>query len=140
MLLLSDVRDFLKTLGIADHYYIGKLDNKKEKSVGVYQREKQGYSVALGGSKNKKYDVKSVSILIHWNKNARETEEQALFIFEKLKNIKQVTMGNTLVYYTMPRVDEPVDVGSDDACVYERVIWIDIYFERKEENGESKTG
>lgn len=131
MLLLSDVRDFLKTLGIADYYYIGKLDNKKEKSVGVYQREKQGYSIALGGSKNKKYDVKSVSILIHWNKNARETEERALLIFEKLENLRQITMGNTLVYYVVPSINEPVDVGSDDAGVYERVIWIDIYFERK---------
>lgn len=130
MLLLSDIRDYLKTLGIAEHYYIGKLDNKQEKSAGVYQRGQNGYRVALGGLKNKKYEKKSVSILIHWNQNARETEEQALFIFEKLETIRQVTMGKTLIYYTIPQVEEPVDVGTDDNGVYERVIWLDLYYER----------
>lgn len=133
MLLLSDIRDYLKTLGIAEHYYIGKLDNKQEKSIGVYQRGRNGYRVTLGGLKNKKYEKKSVSILIHWNQNARETEEQALFIFEKLETIRQVTMGGTFVYYTMPQVEEPVDVGTDDNGVYERVIWLDLYHERKVE-------
>ena len=97
MLLLSDIRDYLKSIDIADNYYIGKMDSKKEKSVGVYQRGKQGYKVALGGKKNKKYDVKSVSILIHWNQNARETEEHALFVMEQLECIRNVTMGDTLV-------------------------------------------
>lgn len=130
MLLLADIKDFLKTLQIADYYYTGKLDGKKEKSVGVYQRRQNGYKMAIGGSVNKKYDVKSVSILIHWNKNSRETEEQALLIFEKLRNLRQVTMGDTKVYYTMPQVNEPVDVGTDDTGVYERVIWLDLYHER----------
>lgn len=130
MLLLSDIRDYLKTLGAAENYYIGKLDNKKEKSIGVYQRQQSGYKTAIGGLQNKKYDVKSVSILIHWNKNARETEEHALLLYQKLENVRQVTMGNTLVYYAMPRVTEPVDVGTDDAGVYERVIWLDLYYER----------
>jgi hypothetical protein len=134
MLLLSDVRDYLKTLGIAEHYYIGKLDGKQEKSLGVYQKDQGGYKVALGGLKNKKYEKKSVSLLIHWNKNARETEEQALFIFDKLENIKQVTMGETLVYYVAPQVGEPVDVGTDDNGVYERVIWLDLYHERNRKN------
>lgn len=130
MLLLTDVKDYLKTLGIAEHYYVGRLDNKKEKSVGVYQRGQNGQTMAIGGPINKKYGVKSVSILLHWNKNARETEEHALFVLEQLTNIKQITMGNTKVYYAMPRTEEPVDVGSDAAGVYERVIWLDIYFER----------
>lgn len=130
MLLLSDIRDYLKTLGIAEHYYIGKLDNKQEKSVGVYQKGQNGYSVTLGGLKNKKYEKKSVSILIHWNQNARETEEQALLIFEKLETIRQISMGETFVYYVMPQVEEPVDIGTDDNGVYERVIWLDLYYER----------
>lgn len=111
MLLLTDVKDYLKTLGIAEHYYVGRLDNKKEKSMGVYQRGQNGQIMAIGGPINKKYGVKSVSILLHWNKNARETEEHALFVLEQLTNIKQITMGNTKAYYAMPRTEEPVDVG-----------------------------
>lgn len=138
MLLLSDVRDYLKSLGIAEHYYIGKLDNKQEKSIGVYQRGQNKYKIPVGGLKNKTYDVKSVSILIHWNKNARETEKQALFIFEKLETIRQITMVGTPVYYIALQTAEPVDVGTDDDGIYERVIWMDIYYERKMEDGESK--
>lgn len=130
MLLLADIKDYLKTLQIADHYYTGKLDSKKERSVGVYQRGQNGYKMAIGGPVNKKYDVKSVSILVHWNKNSKETERQALLIYEKLRNLRQVTMGDTKVYYATPQTNEPVDVGTDDAGVYERVIWLNLYHER----------
>lgn len=38
MILLADMKDWLKTVFEADHYYTGKLDNKKDRSIGVYQR------------------------------------------------------------------------------------------------------
>lgn len=139
MLLLSDVRDYLKSLGIAEHYYIGKLDNKQEKSIGVYQRGQNKYKIPVGGLKNKTYDVKSVSILIHWNKNARETEKQALFIFEKLETILRIMIGETFVSFVAMQTAEPVDVGTNDEGVYERVIWMDIYYERVIENGKSES-
>ena len=31
MILLADVKDWLKTVFEADHYYTGKLDNKKDR-------------------------------------------------------------------------------------------------------------
>ena len=38
MLGLADIRNWLKTLeNKADNYYIGKLDNKNNKSIGLYQ-------------------------------------------------------------------------------------------------------
>ena len=62
---------------IADHFYIGKLDNKKDKSIGVYQLERSSPpGIAIGGISNTKTMEKSVSILIHWNKNAKETESE----------------------------------------------------------------
>ena len=33
MLYLANVRDYIKTISSANNYYIGKLDNKKDKSV-----------------------------------------------------------------------------------------------------------
>lgn len=128
MLLLSDVKDYLKALGIADNYYVGKLDAKTEKSVGVYQRGQQRFTAAVG--KFKKYETKSVSILIHWTKNSKETEKQALLIYEKLISASQVKMGQKKIYCIIPQTNEPVDVGMDDTGVYERVIWLDLYYER----------
>ena len=36
MMTLANVRDFLKTIISAEHFYIGRLDNKQDKSIGVY--------------------------------------------------------------------------------------------------------
>lgn len=132
MIYLSDVRDWLKTYNIADHYYIGKLDNKQEKSLGVYQREGGEAHVAIGGLDNTKYDIKRVSVLLHWNKNARETETTAYELYDKIIKTKELIIGETPVYCLMMRNSEPVDVGTDDAGVYERVIQLDIYFERRD--------
>ena len=74
MILLADVKDWLKTVFEADHYYTGKLDNKKDRSIGVYQRSSYAPKrYAVGGYK--KYDTKSISVLVHWNNNSKETEE-----------------------------------------------------------------
>lgn len=132
MIYLSEVRDWLETYNIADHHYIGKLDNKKEKSLGVYQREGGEPHIAIGGLDNTKYDIKRISILLHWNKNARETEITAYKLYDKIIKTKELTIGETPVHCLMMRTPEPVDVGTDDAGVYERVIQLDIYFERSE--------
>ena len=41
-----------------------------------------------------------------------------------------MTIGGTRVYYIRLMVPESVDVGPDDAGVYERVIWLDLIYER----------
>lgn len=127
MLLLADIKDWLKTVGNAEHYYTGKLDNKKQKSIGVYQRASYGpKKYSIGG--NKKYEVKNVSLLVHWNENAKETETAAMELFEKLEEMKQFRINDTKVYFLSMQVPEPVDVGTDDNGIYERAIWLDLYF------------
>lgn len=132
MLLLSDVRDWLKTLNTgANNFYIGRLDAKKDKSIGIYPLKVSGPpTVALGGLDTTKTATKSISILLHWNKNAKETEIAALNLFEKLLSAGPVTVGSTKVYYIKMLVPEPVDVGTDDSKVYERVIQCELYYER----------
>ena len=131
MMLLSDVRDFLKELNIADNYYIGKLDTKQERSIGVYQRQGGIARVAIGGLSCTSYDIKRVSILDHWSQNAKETEEKALELFNKLIETEGVQMGDSKVYFIAMQVPEPIDVGLDDSGIYERVIQMDIYHERR---------
>lgn len=131
MMLLSDVRDFLKELNIADHYYIGKLDTKQERSIGVYQRPGGMSRIAIGGLSCTSYDVKRVSILVHWNQNAKETEEKALELFNKLIETENVQMGDSKVYFIAMQTPEPIDVGLDESGIYERVIQMDIYHERR---------
>lgn len=129
MILLADVKDWLKTVFEADHYYTGKLDNKKDKSIGVYQRSFYAPKrYAIGGFK--KYDVKSVSVLVHWNNNSKETEQAAYELFKILETQKQFKIKDTFVDYISMQVTEPADVGTDEKGICERVIWFDIYYER----------
>ncbi len=133
MITLADVRDWLKTFANADHYYIGKLDNKQDKSIGVYSLNSNSPPViAIGGLEDTSFDKKSVSILIHWNKNADETEKAAYSLFERLLEKTHFYIGGTLVFYLKINVPEPVDVATDDRGVYERVIEFDLYYKRSE--------
>lgn len=131
---LSDVRDWLKTVASAEHYYIGKLDRKQDKSLGVYSRSSTGTppATSLGGPDNTKTAVKQVSFLLHWNNNAKETETVAQELFDSLRAAENIQIGGRKVDYLRLMVPEPVDVGTDENGVYERVIWMDIYYERIE--------
>lgn len=131
MMGLADIRDWVKTLGVGENFYIGKIDNKKEKSVGVYQRNPSGRAnIAVGGLDATKTDSKQVSILIHWTQYANETEEAAQELYDAILNTEDVTIAGKHVNYLRLDVPEPVDVGTDDAGVYERVIWLTIFYER----------
>ncbi|WP_312426322.1 phage tail terminator protein [Lacrimispora sp.] len=133
MLALKGIRQYISCLNIAvdDNVYIGKLDNKKQKSIGVYSRPTSGpANIAIGGLECTTYDTKPVSLLIHWSKSKDETERTAYNLFEKLRSITSLTIGDTHINYLRLMVPEPQDVGSDDAGVYEYVIWLDFIYER----------
>ena len=132
MITLAEVRDWIKTFNAANNYYIGKIDNKQENSIGIYQRKTiYGPRVAIGGRSLASYDVKSISILIHWNKNANETEKRAQYLYNRLFEAESVVIGGTPINMIALLQNEPVDVGTDDNNVYERVIELDLYYERE---------
>ena len=78
MITLADVKDWLKgQFPSAEHYYVGKLSNKYDKSVGIYQRQIDTEPrMALGGLAT--YEIKRVSVLVHWTNDADQTEKAAL--------------------------------------------------------------
>lgn len=131
MIYLSDIRDWLKGFNIAENYYIGKLDSKQDKSLGVYQRKNPAPSVTAIGQKSS-YEIKPVSLLLHWNKNAAETEKTAYELYKQLKAVSSLQINGTHIYILSLLQSEPVDVGPDDNGVYERVIEFDLYYERNE--------
>lgn len=133
MLGIGDVRDYIAGLGIADNtnVYCGKLDDKKNKSIGIYNNNKQRpVQMAVGGLNNSSYRVKSVSILVHWNTSVRDTEKTAEKLYNMLRDMNHITINDTKVFFTKMLVDEPVDVGTDDKGIFESVIELDIYYER----------
>lgn len=134
MLSLKDIRQYISNLGIAgdDNVYIGKMDNKKLKSIGVYSRPTSGSpDIALGGMEYTTYGTKPVSLLIHWNKSKDESERTAYELYEELLNVSSLNIGDTQINYLHLMVPEPQDVGTDDSGVYEYVIWLDFIYQRK---------
>ena len=100
MIYLSDIRDWLKSVTSVEHYYIGKLDNKQDKSIGVYSLKQSGTPTrAIGGEST--YDTISVSLLIHYTDNARETEKFAHpfgFRTIEMKNGQQLINGVPVLF------------------------------------------
>lgn len=134
MLAINDIRRYIASLGIAedDNVYIGKMDGKKQKSIGVYSRPTSGPpGIALGGMDCTTYDVKPISLLVHWNKDKGAAEAAAYKLFEKLRNVTSLSIGGTHIDYLRLMVPEPQDVGTDDNGVYEYVIWLDFLYERE---------
>lgn len=134
MLTLNEIQQYIASLCITDNVYIGKLDNKKQKSIGVYNRKTDGPAqIALGGLGSTSYAMRPVSLLVHWNKNVSESEEAAYRLYEKLSTETRLTIGDTRIDCLVLQVPQPVDVGTDDNGVYEYVIWIDFIYRRKEQ-------
>lgn len=134
MLALKDIRQYIASLGIAEdkNTYIGKLDNKKQKSIGVYSRKSDGQLfTAAGGLSCTTYDTRPISLLIHWTCRQPESERAAYELYEKLRNVSSLTIGDTPINYLRLMVPEPQDVGTDDNGIYEYVIWLDFIYERK---------
>lgn len=135
MLTLKDIRQYISSLMIAvdSNVYIGKLDNKKQQSIGVYNRKSDGPArIVLGGLKCTTYGTRPISLLVHWNRNVSESEKAAYDLYEALLNEKSGLMiGDTEVRFLILQVPEPVDVGTDDNGVYEYVIWLDFIYQRE---------
>ncbi|KLU68097.1 MAG: hypothetical protein RHS_6076 [Robinsoniella sp. RHS] len=134
MLMLEDVRDLVSGLGFTEDHnvYMGKLDAKQDKSIGVYNLKRSApYTVAIGGKDKESYRTKQISILVHWNRSMRDTEAVGAELFEKLAAMREVRINEKQIKFIHPLVDQPVDVGTDDNGIYEMVIEIELIYERK---------
>lgn len=130
MVTLSDIRDYVAKLGIVknEHCYIGKLNTKYEESIGCYHLRRRGAPrIPLGGKENAAFDVLPVSFLIHWNKNAAQTDQKANELYRILQDLKNVTVNNKQIKFCIMQVPYPQDVGTDETGIFEMVIEAEFY-------------
>ena len=132
MILLSDIRDWLKSFGLFDNYYIGRLDTKKKNSLGVYNLQDDGRREVIGGLK--KYEKKGVSLLIHGDSNKANTEKKAFSLYNALESLitsfEYPSIGDKKVFFIELLNNQPIDVDQDESSTYEYVIELNIYFEK----------
>lgn len=134
---LFEACDYIVSLEIvdSDHVYAGKLDDKKEQSIGCYNLKNNSKPhIPIGGMENASYDVKSVSILIHWNRNQNQTEQVAQKLYDALMTTENTVVKNKerecKILFCKMLVPHPQDVGTDEKGIYESVIEVEIYTER----------
>ena len=127
---LSDILQFFKSSDIGfDHYYIGRLNNKKDMSLGIYNlRGVTGEYMAIGGEACTKSKSKYLSLLIHGNKSKAQTETLALNTYDYLKKLRDGKVGQNEINYIQMLCDEPIDVDVDDNGIYEYVIELRLYY------------
>ena len=132
MIALADIRDWLKSFGLFDNYYIGRLDTKKKNSLGVYNLQDAGRREVIGGLKV--YEKKGVSLLIHGDTNKANTERKAWDLYNAIESVSKneniLIAKEKKVFFIELLNNEPIDVNQDSDSVYEYVIEMNIYFEK----------
>lgn len=107
---------------------MARVDAAKLHRVGVWQRPAyDGAQVALGRATLTR--TKHVQVLVHWDKNARDTEAAAQSLYDAIAAADHPTIGDATASYIDLMLPEPVDLGADDQGVFERVLWLDINYQ-----------
>lgn len=128
-MLLSEIREYLKTKINSPQWYIGKIDGNKEQCIGLYSIQATKSNIALGGLNNTSYSTKAISILIHWGKNSNIAEQKAHEVYNVLFGQSATIGGKRVIDFNM-RTSEPISVGTDVNGIYEYVIEVNIIHER----------
>ncbi len=126
---LSEIKDFLKTRIDCPNWYTGKRDEAKEYSITVYPTQGPAPVIPIGGLKNKSYNSKAVSVLVHWGRECTPAEVKAQEVFDALFCQTGVIGGKQVTMFDM-RSDSPVGVGTDEKGYYEYVINFVVYYRK----------
>ena len=128
---LADVRDYIASLDITKEVYMGKLPDKSERSIGVYNSKHQyPYHGTLGGPNQQGYGIKHITLLVHWNKSPRDTEKVATALFDAINVVRDAKINETTIKFIQTPYDLQ-EIGTDDAGVYEYVIEAAVIYEKK---------
>ncbi|MBU5439497.1 minor capsid protein [Tissierella sp. MSJ-40] len=129
MITASDFKDWLKERVDCPTWFTGGLRDTKEKSIVIYNGKAYTNPMAIGGVQNSSYTSKGIRILIHWNKNIKESELKAQEVYNSLLGQSGVIAGKRVIQFKM-RDSEPVYLGVDSSGIYEYVIDLEIIIER----------
>lgn len=127
-MLLSEIRDYLKTKLDSPQWYLNKVGDKEE-SITIYNTTGPAPRIALGGLEQTSYTTKAISILVHWGKNSNEAEKKAQEVFNAFFGEDGVIGGKRVIQFKM-KTDSPIYVGTDTEGIIEYIIETIIYYER----------
>lgn len=127
-MLLSEIREYLKTKIESPQWYLNKVGDKEE-SITIYNTVGPAPRIALGGLEQTSYTTKAISILVHWGKDINKAELKAQEVYNAFFGQVGTIGGKRVIQFKM-KTDSPIYVGTDSNGVIEYVIEIIIYHER----------
>lgn len=127
-MLLSEIKDWLKTKIDCPNWYVGKIDASQDQCIGIYSIAGGKPNIAIGGLSNTTYAKKSISILIHWGNQTTPAEQKAQEVYDVLFGQSAVIGGKRVIQFDMRT--SPIGVGTDSNGIYEFVIETTIIYER----------
>lgn len=127
-MLLSEIREYLKTKIESPQWYLNKVGDKEE-SITIYNTVGPAPRIALGGLEQTSYTTKAISILVHWGKDSNKAELKAQEVYNAFFGQVGTIGGKRVIQFKM-KTDSPIYVGTDSNGVIEYVIEIIIYHER----------
>ncbi|MDY5480181.1 MAG: minor capsid protein [Peptostreptococcus porci] len=133
MITASDIKDYLKLhISGVNSWFSGSMRDNGEKCICVYSKESMGLNtISMGGKENTSTFNQGYAILVHWNKNAKESELKAMEVYDRLWGENPTINNHEVVRFSM-RNSNPVGVGTDDNGIYEFVINFDCLYKRGE--------
>ena len=129
MIYLAEVREWVKTFGLFQGYWIGRLSAKRDNTLGIYPLRHSPARREVLSDSLKSYDVTGINFLIHGSNNKDETERLAWFFYNRLASLQKPLINGKQVYFIRMLYDCPIDVGSE-GDIFEYTIQIEIYSER----------
>lgn len=127
-MLLSEIREYLKTKIESPQWYLNKVGDKEE-SITIYNTVGPDPRMALGGLEQTSYTTKAISILVHWGKDSNKAELKAQEVYNAFFGRDGNIGGKRVIQFKM-KTDSPVYVGTDTEGIIEYVIETIIYYER----------
>ena len=127
-MLLSEIREYLKTKIESPQWYLNKVGDKEE-SITIYNTVGPPPIIALGGLEQTSFTTKAISILVHWGKDSNKAELKAQEVYNAFFG-QDGTIGEKRIIQFKMKTDSPIYVGSDSEGIIEYVIETIIYYER----------
>lgn len=127
-MLLSEIRDYLKSKVNSPQWYLNKVGDKEE-SITIYNTVGPAPRIALGGLEQTSYTTKAISILVHWGKDSNKAELKAQEVYNAFFGQDGTIGGKRIIQFKM-KTDSPIYVGTDTEGIIEYVIETIIYYER----------
>ena len=131
---LEQIKDWLKgVIDVGDGIAVGSIDGTKERFIGVYLWDKVSdrQRICIGGTEATVYQIKALTILIHWTMSAVQAESKAQEIYQLLYGSSDLVIEGTQVYFIDPGAG-PIQIGKDENGIYEFIINARITYKRRE--------